>query len=246
MARDLIPPPSPAGPPDARSGAARRTRRRAAAGAADAERAGGARRPAPSPFRGRFGFLLGALRGCVARRGARRRRGARDDPPTRPDEGLAAELVAVAAAAPTARGRGADRRAHRAPSTSTRRAASSSSIGQGRPDRVDGLPLSVAVRPAGGDIQIARRHRHPVHAQRPRRTAADQGRQAVRGSATRLLRREALELALYSFRYLPDVHDGGRAAAAGAAGGQKAAAKATSAKAASAASSGATATDQPS
>ena len=66
------------------------------------------------------------------------------------------------------------------------------------------MTLGVAVRPKGGGDSSSSRVTAFCSAQRPRPGRRGGGRQAVKARG-RLLMREALELALYSFRYLEDV-----------------------------------------
>ena len=207
MARDLIPPPSPAGRP-----APDQNEPPPLAPVDQAEAAPGeapAGKPGPSAFRARFGFATGVLAGCAlaaavllvvlldARRAqARRPRGRR---------GPRLELVALASRA-------------RPPRSPARRRSPSRSSGSYKDGRskdlstVEGgpialnktLPVSVAIPSAGGRFVIVQ----GVGVQYKLAGFGKDGR--LRGSPPsaerrRLLRREALELSLYSFRYLPDV-----------------------------------------
>ena len=216
MAKDLIPPPSPPGGPSPRPPRARAGSRRACGRAARtlpraaSRGAGGRRAPpqraaaplAPSPYRS----PLRLRRRRAGRRRAGRRRAGRGPRAERVGGGPAGRLVLVAAdRRRRARRREADRRARRRQVPARRRRTSSwrsSRAGWRSADR----PLSVALRTAsvGGDIKLIDGHgvmytlfglgKHgSIHGGEP--------------SEERhlLLRREALELALYTFRYADDV-----------------------------------------
>ena len=198
MARDLIPPPSPAGRPQPARRARRgwsscRPSRRARSGR-------GRRRRAPLPpsrFRNRFGFLIGALAGgFVASRSCwpscfstRQRRGGR---------GPRSQLVQVAAVGHLARGRrDGDRRARRRRVQASQRqqlvkSARARSGSTSRCVRRRGRSASSAARACSTRSTGSARTARSRAARRPRRGCSS-------------LRREALELALYTFRYLPDV-----------------------------------------
>jgi hypothetical protein len=200
MAPDLIPPPSPAGRPPPDSGDAEDR-----AGAALAQAAPGPRRPepatGPSPFRSRFGFLWGALIGVAVCVGA----------------------VTVGLAATAGDNSGPALAKHWStwkPSTSRMiDGAADIAARVGREYKLDsgdqlvavrsgaievsGTPLGVAVRPKGGQLETLEGDGllYVLSGLGP------DGR--LNGKATRergrLLMREALELSLYSFRYLDDV-----------------------------------------
>jgi hypothetical protein len=202
MAPDLIPPPSPAGRPPPDDGAAAEARAdEALAQAAQGPRKAEPAAAGPSPFRGRFGFLWGALVGIVVCVGA-------------VTVGLAAtagndsgpELAENWSAWKPSTSRmidgAADIAAHvgrqyKFESGDQLVAVRSGAIALG------GTPLGVAVRPKGGDLETLEGDGllYVLSGLGP------DGR--VSGKATRergrLLMREALELSLYSFRYLDDV-----------------------------------------
>ena len=199
MARDLIPPPSPAGrpPPDQPSEPAATQRLEEATGlTAQADPA--LRQPAP--FRGRFGFVFGALAGIAV---------------------CAAALGVALIAAPGEDGpRLAENWSSWEPSTTSMvDGASDIAAHVGLQYRLDGgdqlaqvrssalelqgSPLGVAVRPKGGELRFLEGDGllYVLNGLGPNG--------ALPGKASRkrgqLLQREALELALYSFRYLEDV-----------------------------------------
>lgn len=199
MARDLIPPPSPAGrpPPDQPSEPA------ATEHLEDATRLTAQGDPAlrqPAPFRGRFGFVFGALAGIAL---------------------CAAALGVVLIAAPGDEGpRLAENWSSWKPSTTSMVDGASdiaAHVGlQYRHDDGDqlvqvrssalelqGSPLGVAVRPKGGELRFLEGDGllYVLNGLGPNGALPGKASQA-RGQ---LLQREALELALYSFRYLEDV-----------------------------------------
>ena len=198
MAKDLIPPPSPAGRPPADG---------SAEDSADAAREAAATPPAadapagPSPFRSRFGFLWGAL------------------------AGVAVCAVALGALLATSTGGNGPKLAERwsswKPGTSRMvDGAADIAAHVGREYRLDsgdqlvtvssgeiqlgGMPLGVAVRPKGGELQLLDGDGllYVLSGLGPGGTIAGGKATKPRG---RLLMREAVELALYSFRYLDDV-----------------------------------------
>jgi len=204
VARDLIPPPSPAGRPAPDPEPHEPMAEEEAAPDAGAP----AVKPGPSPFRTRFGFLTGLLAGCAVGAAAlfvvllgddgRRGGGVADT-----DRGLAANWSPW----------------HPRNSTPISGAEEiAEQIGRGYKDarskrltRVTGggvvlgtLPASVAIPAAGERFQI-------VNGVGVQYTLAGFGEGGgLKGSKPsaerrRLLRREALELSLYSFRYLPEV-----------------------------------------
>jgi hypothetical protein len=198
MARDLIPPPSPAGrasadgtpnlvelPPEAPP----------VVTAATAP-------SAPSEFRHRFGFLLGGLGGVVIAAAAVA--AIVISTGGRPDEGFAKnwskwrplETTMTAGPAEIATHVGAQ---YRGDDGKQLVAVS------GGPLEVQGIPLDVALRPGQGDIRLFNGHhavRYVLNGLGPQGSIIGG---TVSKSRHQLLRREALELALYSFRYLPDV-----------------------------------------
>ena len=205
MARDLIPPPSPAGRPAPDPEPHEPAVAEEAAPHTDAPAA----KPGPSPFRTRFGFLTGVLAGCAVAAGVlfvvllgddgERRREVADT-----DRGLAANWSpwhprsdrAISGAQEIAK------RIER--SYKDARAKKLTSVEGGPIALNKTLPVSVAIPGAGAQFTVVR----GVGVQY---TLAGFGKGGgLKGSTPsaerrRLLRREALELSLYSFRYLPDV-----------------------------------------
>jgi hypothetical protein len=199
VAKDLIPPPSPAGrpPPDpgeeARADAELETAAQPAAGAAIA---------GPAPFRGRFGFLWGALAGtgvCAVAVGvllaASAGRGGPKlavhwsswTPPTSRMVDGAADIAAHVG------------REYQLDSGDQLAAVSSGAI------QLGGMPLGVAVKPRGSqELQVLKGDGllYVLSGLGPGGAVAGGKPTTARG---RLLMREAVELALYSFRYLDDV-----------------------------------------
>jgi hypothetical protein len=203
MARDLIPPPSPAGRPPADGTTPSDVPRfielppeppRSGAQPAQAPPPSG-----PSDFRNRFGFLLGALAGVV----------------------IAAAVAAVLVLA-TDNGDGADAglykdwSAWKPADTDLQDGASAIAEHVGaeytHPDgrvllKVDGFALDpalpITVRPASGPVVDIDGGRvlYRLDGFGPNRSI-DEGRPSI--PRARVVRREALELALYTFRYLPD------------------------------------------
>jgi hypothetical protein len=199
VAGDLIPPPSPAGRPSP-DPVPNEDPLAPATGVPDPAPA--AAPPGPSPFRARFGFVTGALLGCAIAAGA-----------------LALMLVTG----------GDDREEGLAPNWSAWKPSTTEPFngaleiaehigrqyrdekrGQlvkltGGPPAVGSIPLEIAVKPRpdadildvdGLGVQ------YTFNALGPSGSFRDGKRSSEERS--RLLRREALELALYSFRYLPD------------------------------------------
>jgi hypothetical protein len=194
VAGDLIPPPSPAGRPEPDPVAeahATRELQEATQLAADA-------RPGPAPFRGRFGFVWGALAGIVA---------------------CAAVLTVILVTA--AGDSGPPLAKHWSswkPSTSRMldgaqdisthvareyKLSSGDQLASIRSGRIEiaGQPLGVAVRPKGGELQVLKGDGLLYLLSL---LDTDKAKKASK-ARERLLRREALELSLYTFRYLDDV-----------------------------------------
>ena len=210
MARDLIPPPSPAGrpaPDPERAAAARAGRRRGRAGGADAGRHA---RPVGVPRRA-SGSSTGVLAGCavaaaVAARGAARRRRARRPGGAADRRGPGRELVAVASRARPRSISGAQEIAKKIERQLQGRPLEEALDRRGRPDRAQQDAAGVRRDPV---------RRRPLHDRAGRRRAVQARAASARtggcegsqpsAERRRLLRREALELSLYSFRYLPDV-----------------------------------------
>jgi hypothetical protein len=200
VARDLIPPPSPAGrpPPDAMTDVRATVHLEDATHLAD----DAAREPSgPAPYRGRFGFLWGALVGVAV-----------------------CALGVGAALAVTSGGDGvklAENWSSWKPGTSRMlTGAQDIAAHVGREYKQDsgdqlatitsggfevsGSPLRVAVRPKGGELQVldGKGVLYLLNglATDPKTVSGRAGRRNER-----LMMREGLELALYSFRYLDDI-----------------------------------------
>ena len=197
MARDLIPPPSPAGRPEPD---APRLVELPPEPVAEAQSTGGGH-VGPSRYRHRFGFLLGALAGIVV---------------------AAVALLAVVLTTGDGTGEGyaknwsAWQPRSSDPETGAQEIAAHVQGGYhlsdgkqlvlvtGGPLEVQDVPLGVALRPPDGSIRVQNGTGilYTLNGLGPKGAIASgkpsEGRHL-------LLRREALELALYSFRYLRDV-----------------------------------------
>ena len=207
MARDLIPPPSPAGrpapdprePPPLAPAEAR-------AEAAQGETPSG--KPGPSAFRARFGFATGVLAGCAVAAAVLlvvllgSADAPRGGPATR--EGLAADWSPWHPRSTTSIS-GAQEIAKRIEGAYKDDRSKKLSTVEGGPIALNKtLPVAVAIPSAGDRFSIVQ----GVGVQYKLAGFGKDGRLlGSRPSAERrrLLRREALELSLYSFRYLPDV-----------------------------------------
>src|SRR4051812_33214595 len=198
MARDLIPPPSPAGRPQTPDGTPHLVELPPEPARSGAEPAMASPPPGPSQFRNRFGFLLGALGGVF----------------------LAVALLAVIVVAD--RGGNSDRDFGLAPNWS-RWQPSDTSIEGGpaeianhvaaeykHPDGKQLVQIKAAVLPDEYDLTVHSSTITDIKGNRLVYTFDGLGpnRQIEGGkpSSTRakVIHREALELALYTFRYLPD------------------------------------------
>ena len=200
MAKDLIPPPSPAGrpPPDPPSEPA------ATQHLEEATRLTAQSDPAlrqPAPFRGRFGFLFGVLAGiavCAAALGVVLIVSPGEDDGPQLAENWSSwkpstsDMVAGAA----------DIAAHVA---FRYKLDDGNQLVQVRSSELEyqGSPLGVAVRPRGGDLRYLEGDGllYQLEGSGPNSSVPGTPT-AARGQ---LVLREALELALYSFRYLDDV-----------------------------------------
>jgi hypothetical protein len=197
VARDLIPPPSPAGRPSPDP-----ERHEPVPLEEVAEAASQPRPVGPSPFRARFGFVAGALAGCAVAAGVLALILATTGPES--EEGrLAANWSEwkPTTAEPYSGAREIARHIQRGYRNEKRRPLASVS---GGPIAVGTIPLVVAL-PRGDDVELLDDGLGVQY------TLGGSGENGVLEDSTpskerhRLLRREALELALYSFRYLPDV-----------------------------------------
>jgi hypothetical protein len=198
VAGDLIPPPSPAGkpPPDPVVEPSAQVEATAQLDAAPAPS-----RRTPAPFRGRFGFVWGALAGIAV---------------------CAVGAFALLVAAPNESGPrlAADWSPWEPDSTKMVEGAREIADHVGVQYKLDGgeqlvsvrsselelggQPIGVAVRPTGGELQFLEGDGllYILNGLGPNGRLSTGKPTRERG---RLLMREALELALYSFRYLEDV-----------------------------------------
>jgi hypothetical protein len=195
MAGDLIPPPSPAGrpQPDAMAGV-----RAPVEEPPPAEPAPPA--PGEAPFRTRFGFVWGALAGVavcvVAVTGVLAATGSDRRPPlARNWSSWKPSTSGMVAGAHDIANHVARR--YRLESGNQLAAISSSEM------ELEGEPLGVAVRPKGSELQVLEGDGllYVLNG------LGEGGKTPGRGGRARdrLLMREALELSLFSFRYLEDV-----------------------------------------
>jgi hypothetical protein len=203
VARDLIPPPSPAGRPAPDP----EPHEPAVAEEAAPDAGAPAAEPGPSPFRTRFGFLMGLLAGCAVAAGVLfvvllgddgKRGGG-----TGGDDRLAADWSPWHPRAQGTISGAQEIAAQIARSYKDEQSKKLASI-KGGPIALNTLPASVAIPAAGDRFTIV----NGVGIQYTLAGFGKQGRlQGTKPSAARrrLLRREALELSLYSFRYLKEV-----------------------------------------
>jgi hypothetical protein len=205
VARDLIPPPSPAGRP------APDPEHPPAAIAAEPDAAPVAQPaapPGPSAFRARFGFVMGALAGCAIAAAVLlvvliSSDGKRSSAGGGADERLAADWSPWHPRSEGTLSGAQEIAAQIARSYKDAKAKKLASI-KGGPIALNTLPASVAIPAAGDRFSIV----NGVGIQYTLAGFGKQGRlQGTKPSAARrrLLRREALELSLYSFRYLKEV-----------------------------------------
>ena len=198
MAGDLIPPPSPAGrpAPDPDSSGAFEPIPEPPAAAAPPPDHG------PSPFRARFGFLGGLLLGCAIASGVLLltllTAGGSEE-----REGLARNWSTWKPASSDSFSGATQIADHIEKTYRNEKHKQLATVGTG-PIAVQNIPLSVAI-PSGDSVEV-------LDGNGIQYTLGGSGKEgrledSKPGKARhRLLRREALELALYSFRYLPDVN----------------------------------------
>jgi hypothetical protein len=198
VAKDLIPPPSPAGrpPPDGGAEEARADAALEAAAQPAAEAPAG-----PSPFRTRFGFVWGALAGiavCAVALGVVLATSTGGNGPKLADNWSSwkpgtSRMVDGAADIAAHVGR-----EYKLDSGDQLATVSSGEI------QLGGEPLGVAVRPKGGALELLDGDGllYVLSGLGPGGAISGGKPSKPRG---RLLLREAAELALYSFRYLDDV-----------------------------------------
>ena len=231
MAGDLIPPPSPAGRPEPESSEQAAARRAGLLWAEPRPRSRTARRPAAAesrpwsrrarsgagrrrPIRPRFGFVLGALIG-VAIAGDRAVAAVRAA-----DDSRARRLVGLdhADAATTPDGGQGDRRARRAQVPPRRRQpARGRAVGALEVDATCRSTRAALAPPAAATSSSSRATASCTRSTGWAARLDPDGEPSAERHL--LLRREALELALYTFHYADGRRHGRRAAAAPAAGG---------------------------
>jgi hypothetical protein len=200
VARDLIPPPSPAGRPQPEG--TPRLVELPPEQPAEPEEPPPPKPSGPSQFRSRFGFILGALAGVVLAAGA------------------VLAIVLTTGGNTEHQGMAANWSSWKPPDTDLTsgpteiagHVARKYRLGDGDqlvavtggPLQIQDVPLNVALRPPSGDIQIINGHGvlYTLNGLGPRGSIAS-GKPSEERHL--LLRREALELALYSFRYLDGV-----------------------------------------
>jgi hypothetical protein len=201
MARDLIPPPAPSWRPQP-DGTPRFIELPPEPPVQTAEEEARApRHLPPSPFRNRFGFLMGALGGILIAAVAVVVAVIATSGPS--DEGLAKNWSTWKPEETSVTGGAADIATHIGPMYRLDNGQQIASV-TGGPLQVQGFKLNVALRPSNGDIKLI----GGTAVMYTLNGLGDDG--AISSGAAsmerhRLLRREALELALYSFRYLPGV-----------------------------------------
>jgi hypothetical protein len=205
MARDLIPPPSPAGRPAPDPQHPPPVPAQDGAVAADAP----AGTPGPSPFRTRFGFVTGVLAGCAVAAAAllivllSTDGGDRSDAVAGTEDGLAANWSTWHPRQRDPIGGAQEIAAKISRTYKDAKAKRLASI-KGGPIALNTLPANVAIPAAGDRFSIV----GGIGIQYTLSGFGKQGRlQGTKPSKERwrLLRREALELSLYSFRYLKEV-----------------------------------------
>ena len=197
MAGDLIPPPSPAGrpPPDPQFEPIPEPEG-GEPGAAAAPTAP----PAPSPYRGRFGFVTGVLLGCAIAAGVLLLVILTSGGPR--DEGLARNWSAWHPDTTDSFIGAGEIAKHVQASYRNEKKKPLASVTAG-PIAFGQIPLIVAI-PSGDNVQA-------LYGLGVQYTLGGSGKDGLLKDSKpskarhRLLRREALELALYSFRYLPNV-----------------------------------------
>jgi hypothetical protein len=196
MARDLIPPPSPAGRPSPDPERHEPIAPEPVAETTESPTLG------PSPFRVRFGFVAGVLAGCGVAAAVLALMLATTGPQS--DDGRLAPNWSEwkpTTGEPFSGAREIAKHIQRGYRNEKRRPLASVT---GGPIAVGTIPLVVAL-PSGDDVEVLDDGLGVQY------TLGGSGENGVLEDSTpskerhRLLRREALELALYSFRYLPDV-----------------------------------------
>jgi hypothetical protein len=200
MASDLIPPPSPAGrpPPDSMADVHANVHLEAATQLADDAEL---KQAGPTPYRSRFGFIWGALAGiavCVVALGGYLIASSGSDGP-KLAENWSQWKPGTSRMLPGAE----DIAAHVGREYKQDSGDQLTSITSGGMD-LGGAPLRVAVRPKDGDMQVLS-GAGVIYILNGLATDASTVTGRARKTNERLMLREGVELALYSFRYLDDV-----------------------------------------
>ena len=200
MAGDLIPPPSPAGrpPPDSMADVRATAHLEEAmhvAGEAESGKAG------PAPYRGRFGFVWGALAGiglCAIALGALLVADSGSNGPPLA-KNWSSWKPGTSRMLPGAEDIAAHvGREYKQDSGDQLTTISSNDM------HLDGGPLRIAVRPKDGELQVLN-GAGVIYALSGLGADAATVTGRVRKNNERLMMREGVELALYSFRYLDDI-----------------------------------------
>jgi hypothetical protein len=201
MAPDLIPPPSPAGKRQPDDGAEERAADQALLEAAQPhvreEPSTG-----PAPYRGRFGFVWGVLAGtavCVAALGVVLTLNSGDDGP-KLAENWSSWKPSTSRMLPGA----ADIAAHVGREYKQDSGDQLATVTSGDIEAVGPTPVRVAVRPKGGELQVLDGPGVLYLLSGLGDDAQTVADPAARRNE-RLMMREGVELALYSFRYLDDI-----------------------------------------
>jgi hypothetical protein len=202
VAGDLIPPRSPAGrpspdPPVIEDPVTAAVGEPVAAGAG-----GGGAVHEPSPFRARFGFVGGVLLGCVLAAAVLALMLATTG--SDPEEGLAADWSAWKPTTDQPFNGASEIADHVERLYRNGKKGQLVSVSAG-PPALGPVPLAVAVHPRGGDIELLEGLGVQYTLNGLGRGGSFKDGKRSNEARARLLRREALELALYSFRYLPEV-----------------------------------------
>jgi len=202
MARDLIPPPSPAGrpPADGTPTLVELPPERPRPGAASPEPAV----TAPSPFRNRFGFMIGALAGVLIAAAAVAAIVLVDHHSSSDGIGLAKNWSSWQPQDGNMADGPAEIATHVGDQYRLDNGSQLDSV-TGGDLAFQGFKLNVALRPATGNIQLL----NSGHAVLYTLNGLGPGGSILGGTVSKsrhqLVRREALELALYTFRYIKDV-----------------------------------------
>jgi hypothetical protein len=201
MAPDLIPPPSPAGKRQPDDGAEERAADQALLEAAQPhvreEPSTG-----PAPYRGRFGFIWGVLAGtavCVAALGVVLTLNSGDDGPK-----LAKNWSSWKPSTSRMLAGAADIAAHVGREYKQDSGDQLATVTSGDIEAVGPTPVRVAVRPKGGELQVLDGPGVLYLLSGLGDDAQTVADPAARRNE-RLMMREGVELALYSFRYLDDI-----------------------------------------